>query len=549
AVSIALLWGFDEPPSVCETGVERVDGVWNAAKQEEVAGVIRTHAGPQAEQLVSLVDDRFREQISRWRRTYRTACEATYVEHTQAPEALSRVFSCLDDRVQELKVLSSRLAEIDRSSVKQIRSGLGLLAPVSLCENQEFLSRSIGAPGSPIERKQIADTERRIVEIRSLHNFSRHREALVAAQSLYDDVSDVGNSFAISIALARLGIAEVKVGRVKASRNHLHEAVRLALESGNRVAAAKAWDQLVFVEADLDSDFETAIQYGKWALALRDYFLDRPGSVAVMHSRLGWALNEIGRTAEAEYHAKQALDLRVEAYGELHPETAYSYFHSGRLELYSGRCVTGIPLFERASRIFEELHGAHSRGFVWATHDKGACLLELGRLDEAAQAFESVRHWYLSERGPEHVMTAFLDRDFARLWLARGDWKQATPYIEIALSTFGSERGPEQIDYAETLGVYGNVLAKSGSEKRAEKAYREAIGTIRGIAGKDSFRQLEALEGLAALLESKGRLSEAAEAYAQSIAIRDAHYGAGHESCIPSRNAYTRLVARADLKR
>ncbi|MEO0814560.1 MAG: hypothetical protein AAFY60_16995, partial [Myxococcota bacterium] len=59
----------------------------------------------------------------------------------------------------------------------------------------------------------------------------------------------------------------------------------------------------------------------------------------------------------------------------------------------------------------------------------------------------------------------------------------------------------------------------------------------------------EALEGLSALLESKGRLSEAAEAYAQSIAIRDAHYGAGHESCIPSRNAYTRLVARADLKR
>lgn len=226
------------------------------------------------------------------------------------------------------------------------------------------------------------------------------------------------------------------------------------------------------------------------------------------------------RRLQAALDGAQALRQRAQSAGEAayqgaDYDWAMACFLLGRILQVASKAGAALPWLEEARQRFENVEvaqpgcGAARMASVSIT-EAGDCLQDLGRLDEAAAAYE--RAIQLDEARQDHRSAAVGKGQLGTVRLRQRRYADALAAYEDTHRTFESLGEPGSV--ATALDQIGRVHQEAGQPQAAEEAYRRALA-IKVQLG-DTAGQASTLNQLGLLYDQLGRLKEAATFYRQA---------------------------------
>ena len=221
--------------------------------------------------------------------------------------------------------------------------------------------------------------------------------------------------------------------------------------------------------------------------------------------------------ALAERQLARCLEAGEGAYHEAAYDLGMAHFTLGRVLQMGGASADALPLLEEARRRFEALA---SDGNIPATRmasaamtESGDCLMELGRLDEAAAAYEE-RITRAVELGDQRG-AAVGKGQLGTVRLLQGRYDEALAAYDEARQTFESMGEPRSV--AVVWYQIGMAHRNAGQPDEAERAYRQSLA-IR-VQQQDVSGEAGSLNELGNLYNVMERLEDAVRCYRQAADI------------------------------
>lgn len=226
-----------------------------------------------------------------------------------------------------------------------------------------------------------------------------------------------------------------------------------------------------------------------------------------------------GRLQEA-FDGAQALRQRAQSAGEAaYQDADYDWAMAcwllGRILQFAGAAGAALPWLAEARQRFENVEAAQpgcgaARMASVSIAEIGACLLDLGRLDEAAAAYERVIQ--LDETRQDRRQAAVCKGQLGTVGLLQRRYADALAAYEDARRTFESLGEPGSV--AAIWHQIGMVHHEADQPQAAEEAYRRSLA-IKVELG-NTAGQAMTLNQLGGLYDQLGRLEEAAAFYRQA---------------------------------
>lgn len=241
----------------------------------------------------------------------------------------------------------------------------------------------------------------------------------------------------------------------------------------------------------------------------------------------------------AEKLLQRCLAAGEETYKGADYHIAYAHWEFGRVLNRSGSAEAALPLLAKALQLFQAMADVgDTYAEVMASAaitESGDCLLNLGRLDEAAAAYEEA----INRDESRHSM-----RDVAvgkgQLGAVRLMQKRYTEALEIYNEARGVfESLGEPISVAVIWHQIGMAFSKAGQYDLAERAYRQSLAIK--VQQKVLGGEASSLSELGNLYSYMGRLEEAVKCYRQAADIYMKLQDQSHEGVVRSNLADTLL--------
>jgi tetratricopeptide (TPR) repeat protein len=262
-----------------------------------------------------------------------------------------------------------------------------------------------------------------------------------------------------------------------------------------------------------------------WAMQVREQAAQKLGDWS--HARFQNESGQIDRLLEhgdlsVAYTAAQQLLTQCLAAGELvFPEAAYDIAHAhlklGRVLQRGGAAEAALAPLAEAQRRFQELadagdpDAAHMAAVAFT--EIGDCLAALGRLKEAAGAYEErIRR----ARGlGDHRGAAVAKFQLGTVRLLQMRFKEALDIYAEARDAFEALGEPRQV--AKAWHQIGRVHEAAGQVEPAEQAYRQSLAIK--VRESDFAGQASSLNQLGNLYKAMDRLEEAVTFFRQAAEV------------------------------
>jgi tetratricopeptide (TPR) repeat protein len=228
-----------------------------------------------------------------------------------------------------------------------------------------------------------------------------------------------------------------------------------------------------------------------------------------------------GEVPAALTAAQRLLDQHLAADESAYPDadydTAYSFWQLGRVLRSGGAAQDALAPLHEAKRRFRQLADAGrgvAAGMVGKTLTEiGICLMALGRLDEAGEAYQDAIE--RATRLGDRRAVAVAEGNLAYVRLDQKRYQEALDGLAQARATFEALGEPRQV--AIVSHQIGNVYQEAEQYDVAEDAYRRSLAI--SVQETDLFAQAETLHQLGILYHKKGRLEESAAFLRQAVDI------------------------------
>jgi tetratricopeptide (TPR) repeat protein len=232
-------------------------------------------------------------------------------------------------------------------------------------------------------------------------------------------------------------------------------------------------------------------------------------------------LLERGEMQAAHTAARELLERCLAAGEEAYPgaayDIAYTYWLIGRVLNMGGAAESALAHLEEALRRLKVLAEAGQRDaeriVPRAVTDIGSCLLDLGRLDEAAAAFEEANS--ISEQIGFRRGVAISKANLGTVRIRQNRFDEALNILDETRRIFESLGEPGNV--AAVWHQIGIVFKKAGQFEQAERAYRQSLAIA--VQQKDLGDEAATLNELGTLYHRMGRLEESVKCYRQAADI------------------------------
>jgi tetratricopeptide (TPR) repeat protein len=232
-------------------------------------------------------------------------------------------------------------------------------------------------------------------------------------------------------------------------------------------------------------------------------------------------LLESGDLQAAYAAAKQLLQRCLAAGEEAYPGAPYdlalAHLNFGRVLKMTGVAEEAlIPLAEALQRLQALVNSGHNdakRMLSVAIGESGDCLIALGRLDEAAAAYQEAIN--LDEEGDNLRSLAVNKNELGYVLLRQGRFAEALKIYDEARGIFESLGEPRSV--AAIWHQIGMTHRKAGLFEQAEWAYRQSLAI--SVQQKDFMSEAITLKELGTLYRSMGRLEDAVTFHRQAADI------------------------------
>ncbi|MEM7114568.1 MAG: tetratricopeptide repeat protein [Chloroflexota bacterium] len=192
----------------------------------------------------------------------------------------------------------------------------------------------------------------------------------------------------------------------------------------------------------------------------------------------GMVYASLGAFEVAQEYLEKAVSLYREHLGPDDPFFEYYLGNLAVLNFWQGDYQSAWQLAEPHLKAAEKMFGAEHLETVAALNFLGECLFCLGRIEEAAAAYEQARTILKQQGTLQHSQTAYNSTGLGQICLVRGQLVEAEQYLKQGLAIRAKIRGSQHKYTAQTLIQLGDLHLKSGNYETA-KAYLDQVFDIR----------------------------------------------------------------------
>ena len=218
-------------------------------------------------------------------------------------------------------------------------------------------------------------------------------------------------------------------------------------------------------------DFDQAIEYHNKALKIRlDLFGEKHPDVARSYHNLGFAYRDKGDLDQAIEYLNKALKIRLDLFGEKHPDVAGGYNNLGTVYRQKKDFDQAIAYYDKALKIqlnlFCEIHPDVARSY----NNLGNAYHDKVDLDQAIDYYNRALKIRLEVFGEIHPYVATSYHNLGGAYHDKGDLDHAILYYRKSLNVYDKlfEETNDLIYYMEVAGRH-LIIADLFREKRKRK--------------------------------------------------------------------------------
>ncbi|MFL5356784.1 tetratricopeptide repeat protein [Archangium sp.] len=528
AVVAGAVGQWHQRQGLCEGVATRLDGVWDAARQEAVQRAFLATGQPYAADAWTGVKGALDAYASSWVEHQQQACEATRVRGLASEELLTARTFCLERRRSELKALTGVLAEADAGVVERSVEAVRELSELGPCDEVDPLASRVPSPEDARRVARVEGLRASLARARALRISGQYAAGLAVAAPVAAESRVVGYRPLEAEALLELGQQQAGFGNLEAEHT-LKEAAWTADEvrlDEVRAEALVALTQLVSYDAARVKDGHDWFHQAR-ALLIRTR---RHGRIlAQLESAHGLVYAAQGDAGAAEASQRNALAALEKVAAPESPERAVVLRRLGNTLSAQGRHEEALAVYQRAHEAFLKALGAEHPRVGSSLVNIGMTLSALGRNAEALEPLHEgveIVERTLSARHPFRAVAldalgAALGRD--------GKTDEARQVLLRAVEAAEGSRGPEHPDVAGPCTTLGQVLLDAGRPGEALGYFERALALRERVLGPQHPELAGPLTGRGEALVKLGHPTEALAPLERALALRESHEGPGRE--------------------
>jgi tetratricopeptide (TPR) repeat protein len=259
---------------------------------------------------------------------------------------------------------------------------------------------------------------------------------------------------------------------------------------------------------------------------------------------IGEYLRFVGNYSEALLHHERALALRVERYGEEHPEVADSCNSVAEVHDDLGAYDRALKLYEKSLTTRLKTLGEEHPSVATSYNNIAFVHDSMGAYDRALELYEKCLAIDLKTLGEEHPDVAISYNNIGAAHKALGAYDRALELYEKSLAIRLKTLGEDHPDVAASYNNIGKTLSKMGAHERAVELYAKSFDLFVKTLGIEHPHVAKSHWNMAESHEAMGVLSKALHHYQRSATIRRTALGAEHADTIAAVAACHRVAAQ-----
>jgi tetratricopeptide (TPR) repeat protein len=510
----------------CAGGEEKLVGVWDTQRQQEIRSAFESTGKPFAPDVWRGVQRTLDASAQRWVAMHRDACEATHREE-QSEHLRDLRMQCLSERLARMKALTDILAHADDKVLSNAVQAAYALVDVSGCADARALTTGVPAPEESIRTKVEALADRLSLANARL-DAGKYAEGLRIASAVLEEARPLGYRPLEAEAYWLKGELLQRTGDFPAAEATLLEAVHAADAARKDDLGAKARIGLVWVVGVERSKHAEGHLWARFAVAAIERLGGEVRLRAKLHSNMGILLRQEGRFTEAVAHGKSAVSLTEEALGAEHPDLAVALNNLGLI-------LNDTSLFDEASRCYEralvirqKVLGSAHPATATLLNNLGWIFVHNGQPAKALSYFRRALTAWQDALGSKHPLVAAGHSNIGTAMKYLGQFRKAIAEHTIALALREEVYGREHPEVADSLQNLGNVFFVQRRYDIAGRYYERALTMREHILAPNNPNIVGSLINMADVLARTGQFAKALVLAQRALTLVERSLGPHH---------------------
>jgi eukaryotic-like serine/threonine-protein kinase len=479
-----LLHARGERNRSCVRAEKGAQAAWNAAQKQVVKNAFLRTQKPYAMDAWLGVERTLDAYSRDWLEMHTEVCSAGGSENGSSLEMGTVRAMCLGSRSDELRLLTSVLANADDEITKNAFAAAKSLTPIGGCRDARGLvTRSPDASRDGTAR----DLRAKLVEAKVLGAAGKYADGRAIAERVVAAARDSRLRAIEAEALLQRGELELAGGDNKVSEQTFRLASYAADAARDDFTRAEAFTKLLWVQAYALGEHDKAAELSAQVSAT----LERVGGDDEIESHRAYALGMVlvvqKRFGDAEAELGHALTLGEKVYGADSRDVTMTLNGLGFLQQARGNYDAALVQFQRVLVTWQRLLGLEHPDVAIALNNVGVALSEQHRLDDAIGYYERALRVYERALGPEHLAVGSAAGNLGQAHTELGHHRQAIELLLRAVAIRERAFGPTHARLAVPLSSLGKAYAGLGDYARAVECLERAVRLV-GESGDTSVR-------------------------------------------------------------
>jgi tetratricopeptide (TPR) repeat protein len=459
------------------SGTTKLEGVWDEQRRQQVRKAFAESGWRYAPTSFATVEGMLDSYSEQWLVLYTEVCEASGRFRGGPDEVHRQRLACLDDRLAELRTMTSALSEADADLVRRAVEVTGQLPQVQICaENVALLGRLRG-PEIEANPDDIRELRDKLAKARTMWLVGSSNKGFELAKWASERSIELGTRvieaeskllLASYYSVAPIGPVDEEVRRL------CYESIWIAEAEHADVTVARAWSLLLQSIDPADSE-ESIHRIIGFARAANERIGPHNDLWAYFWASLGTAATKRGLYDQASEHLRQAIDLRVQA-GDKGGMGYVSNLNDLAGNLISqGKHSEAIAILKEALTLKQTLLGSTHEGVATTLGNLGLAYAAIGSYDEAAAMYNQAMSIYEGSSRSFRLDLAHTHNLMGSLEWRRKRYQASLQHLQAALEIQREEIGERHIATAVTLNNIGELYETIDDPNHAIESYRSAL--------------------------------------------------------------------------
>jgi serine/threonine-protein kinase len=512
-IIIVVVW-FGRPQP-CPGAEDKLVGIWDKSRKTTLKKSFLATKLPFAKQTFVTTAKALDDYRHTWLKQHQAACLAGQVRQETSLELLDRRMECLDQRLQEFKIVTDYLSRPDNEIVSKAIDITGNMTSADVCFDADALASLAPIPKDVDTKNAVQKTRAKMIKLEAMLDSGKIKPLFGLAQEIAKQANQSEYPPIEAESLYWMAKVQKTIGKPRPAKKTFDQAVSLGMAAGHQRLVALSWIELVkLIGVDLARP-EEAIKLADTTMVMLDRIAadeELKADLLFSQAKVSKFDDQLDKTL-GMYQA--VLEIFERILGSGHPKTF-------DVRIYIIDVLISLGKFDRAQKEIEEIQVLLNK-YYGLEHPKNIMLLRqraslqnvLGNYSKDMELAKKALS--LSEKiyGPKHPQTAHCHHRVAVSGGYVTDLSNSLKHIQDALEINQEVFGPNHPFVATNYRLLAYFQREAGLYQKSMAAIQKSIEIAESIFGDDHDSIFTAYSVLAYIQRGQGYLQEALQSYSK----------------------------------